>query len=242
MSQTSTSPGAASLSLGRLDPRVKIILFVTFSLVIAFTPVSRGQRFAAYFLFLMAIAALFRQSLARSIKQMALLWPFLLGLGLTIFLFGKEPPAQKLNLFVTLGIKTFLILAALQLLLLTTEFYRLLNAMVSLRVPSLAVAILSFAHRYLFLFREEVGRLLKAKESRTFGRKKLRREITIVSYLVPAIFTRSLQRSERIYAAMLSRGCDGRTIRTLDVLEFQKADIFVGCLAIFLLAVITIVF
>jgi cobalt/nickel transport system permease protein len=225
----------------KLDPRVKIFLFVAFSLAVAVTPVPRERRFAAYFLFLLAVAALSRQSLARSIKQIALLFPFLLGLGLTIFLFGRETPAQKINLFLALGTKTFLILLALQLFLLRTEFYRLLKALESLRVPSLAVAIVSFAHRYLLLFREEIGRLMKAKESRTFGRKKLHQEITIVSHLVPAITTRSLERSERIYAAMLSRGYDGKTIRTLDVLKLQKEDILVGCLAIFFLAVITIV-
>jgi cobalt/nickel transport system permease protein len=228
--------------LRKLDPRVKVFLFVAFSLVVVVTPVPGGRRFAAYFLFLLAIAALSRESLARSIKQTALLFPFLLGLGLTIFLFGRETPAQKINLFLTLGIKTFLILLALQLFLLRTEFYRLLKALESLRVPSLAVAIVSFAHRYLFLFREEVGRLMKAKESRTFGRKKLYREITIVSHLVPAIATRSLERSERIYAAMLSRGYDGKTIRTLGVLKLRKEDILVGCLAIFFLTVIMIVF
>jgi len=240
MSQT--HPHINTKFLRLLDPRVKVFLFVAFSLAVAVTPVSGGRRFAAYFLFLLAIAALSRQSLARSIKQTALLFPFLLGLGLTIFLFGRETPAQKINLFLTLGIKTFLILLALQLFLLRTEFYRLLKALESLRVPSLAVAIVSFAHRYLFLFREEVGRLMKAKESRTFGRKKLYREITIVSHLVPAIATRSLQRSERIYAAMLSRGYDGKTIRTLDVLKLRKEDILVCGVAVFLLVVITIVF
>jgi len=240
MSQT--HPYINTNFLRKLDPRVKIFLFVAFSLAVAVTPVPDERRFAAYFLFLLAIAALSRQSLTRSIKQTALLFPFLLGLGLTIFLFGRETPAQKLNLFLALGIKTFLILLALQLFLLTTEFYRLLKALESLRVPSLAVAIVSFAHRYVFLFREEVDRLMKAKKSRTFGRKKIRREITIASHLVPAIATRSLQRSERIYAAMLSRGYDGKTIRTLDVLKLRKEDILVGCLAIFLLAVIMIVF
>lgn len=239
MSQT--NPYLNKEFLFKLDPRVNIFLFAAFSLAVAVTPVSGERRFAAYFLFLMAIAALSRQSLAHSIKQTVLLFPFLLGLGLTIFLFGRETPAQKLNLFLTLGIKTFLILLALQLFLLTTEFYRLLKALESLRVPSLAVAILSFAHRYLFLFREEVGRLMKAKESRTFGRKKIRRKITIVSHLVPAIATRSLQRSEKIYAAMLSRGYDGKAIRTLDVLKLRKEDVIFSCLAIFFLAVITIV-
>jgi cobalt/nickel transport system permease protein len=240
MSQT--KPNLSTKFLRQLDPRVKIFLFAAFSLAVAVTPVSRERRFAAYFLFLMTIVALSRESLARSIKQTAFLFPFLLGLGLTIFVFGREIPAQKLKLFSTLGIKTFLILLALQLFLLTTEFYRLLKALESLRVPSLAVAIVSFAHRYLFLFREEVDRLMKAKESRTFGRKKLRREITIVSHLVPAIATRSLERSERIYAAMLSRGYDGKAIRTLDVLKLRKEDVIFGCLAIFFLAVITIVF
>jgi cobalt/nickel transport system permease protein len=239
MSQT--NPHINTKFLRELDPRVKIFLFAAFSLAVAVTLVPGGRRFAAYFLFLLAIAALSRESLARSIKQIALLFPFLLGLGLTIFLFGRETPAQKINLFLALGTKTFLILLALQLFLLRTEFYRLLKALESLRVPSLAVAIVSFAHRYLLLFREEIGRLMKAKESRTFGRKKLHQEITIVSHLVPAITTRSLERSERIYAAMLSRGYDGKTIRTLDVLKLQKEDILVGCLAIFFLAVITIV-
>jgi cobalt/nickel transport system permease protein len=239
MSQT--NPHINTKFLRELDPRVKIFLFAAFSLAVAVTPVPGGRRFAAYFLFLLTVAALSRQSLARSIKQIALLFPFLLGLGLTIFLFGRETPAQKINLFLALGIKTFLILLALQLFLLRTEFYRLLKALESLRVPSLAVAIVSFAHRYLLLFREEVGRLMKAKESRTFGRKKLHREITIVSHLVPAIATRSLERSERIYAAMLSRGYDGKTIRTLDVLKLRKEDILVCGVAFFFLAVITIV-
>ena len=84
------------------------------------------------------------------------------------------------------------------------------------------MAIFGLMWRYLFVFADEAMRLLRARAARSgsTGNPDLHTGGSIIwrakttGGLAGNLFIRSLERSERIYVAMLSRGYDGE-IRSL---------------------------
>ncbi|MCX5999217.1 MAG: energy-coupling factor transporter transmembrane component T, partial [Chloroflexi bacterium] len=98
------------------------------------------------------------------------------------------------------------------------------------------VMTLSFAYRYIFVLVDEAMRMWRARESRSLGRKRLW-QIRTLGSMIGILFIRSYERGERVYAAMVSRGYEGR-IRLLTPLSFSQRDVFfAGGTAAFLVGV-----
>ena len=97
----------------------------------------------------------------------------------------------------------------------TTTQPDLLRGLRALRVPKILVATVEFAYRYLFVVGDEASRMLQARASRSGaleGRRAgggLRWRARVAGHLVGTLFVRSLERSERVHAAMRARGYDG---------------------------------
>jgi len=115
------------------------------------------------------------------------------------------------RLYATLVGKAYLSLAFVTLLLATTPFGTLIKALAWFRVPAFFLALLSFTYRYIFVFVDECERLQRAWAARYFGRRRLAQFLTLAP-AVGALFVRSYERAERIWAAMLSRGYDASAI------------------------------
>lgn len=124
--------------------------------------------------------------------------------------------------FVSIVIKSWLSVQAAILLAATTSFPDLLAAMRAVHVPRLLVAVLAMMWRYLFVLSDEALRLMRAREARsasdglhgrTGGSLVWRGKVT--GGMVGSLFVRSLERGERIHAAMTARGYDGE-VRTLE--------------------------
>jgi cobalt/nickel transport system permease protein len=116
-----------------------------------------------------------------------------------------------LRLYATVILKSYLSLAYVVLLLATTPFQSLLKGLAWFRVPAFFLSLLSFAYRYIFVLVEEIERLQRAWASRYFGRRRLAQFRTL-GPAVAALFVRSYERAERVWAAMLSRGYDPNKI------------------------------
>jgi cobalt/nickel transport system permease protein len=77
------------------------------------------------------------------------------------------------------------------------------------------VAIIGFMYRYLGVISDEAARMNRARASRSAdpgdgrGGGSLRWRGAVTGHMVGSLFLRSYERSERIYAAMQSRGFDG---------------------------------
>lgn len=139
----------------------------------------------------------------------------LIGLQLTATAAGFEAFAAVLA-------RSWLSVQAALLLTATTQFTDILRALRALRMPSVLVAILSFAYRYLFVLVDEAQRMLRAREVRAAegaagkSGRSIAWRAAVTGQMVGTLFLRSYERSERIYVAMLSRGFDGelRALRT----------------------------
>jgi len=93
-----------------------------------------------------------------------------------------------------------------------TPWTDLLAAMRRLGMPAALASTLAFMYRYLFVLRDELGRMTTARRARTFGRGP---GFGSLASLIGALLGRALDREERVFAAMTARGWDG-TLRTLD--------------------------
>ena len=119
----------------------------------------------------------------------------------------------------------------------TTPQPELLRALRALRVPRLLVATVEFAYRYLFVVTDEASRMLQARASRSAaveGRRaggSVRWRARVAGNLVGTLFVRSLERSERVHAAMLARGYDGEP-RHLDAPALDRAAVVVAALMV----------
>lgn len=95
------------------------------------------------------------------------------------------------------------------LLAYTTSFNALLGILRRWQVPMLLVTTLMLMYRYMFVLIDEMQRMNRARQCRTFkqgwlGRWKI--GASVLSHLL----VRATERAERIYAAMCARGWNGQ--------------------------------
>jgi cobalt/nickel transport system permease protein len=129
------------------------------------------------------------------------------------------------------------------LLVATTQFPDLIHALEHLRFPRTLTTIIAFLFRYLFVLTNEVFRILRAREARSArlpdvkGGGNLGWRIKTTGSMAGQLFTRSYERSDRIYQAMASRGYTGH-IRTLNPHRVKGQDwTFLGLAAAVLILI-----
>lgn len=114
-----------------------------------------------------------------------------------------------LHRFGLLASRGALSLAALVWLTAVTPLPTLLSGLRRLGCPQTLTALMGLTYRYLFLLQEEAGRLMVARRARLVGSPGLLFQARTAGSMVGSLFVRSLDRSERLYAAMRSRGYQG---------------------------------
>lgn len=126
-----------------------------------------------------------------------------------------DPVAGAFGLTVTaeglayVGLFTLRVAAGVSLLstlVLTTPFASVVAAMRRLRVPVALVWVIAVTYRYLFLFFDELRRLILARNSRTTGGDGLRGEWRDARRLSGTFLLRALDRGERVGRGMRARG------------------------------------
>jgi cobalt/nickel transport system permease protein len=103
------------------------------------------------------------------------------------------------------------------LLAATTQMMDLLSAMRVYSVPRIIVMVFRLMWRYLSIMVNKAQRMMRARTARSViinGHRKLRMQqivwqAQVTGSMAGSLFVRSLEQSERVYQAMLSRGFDG---------------------------------
>jgi cobalt/nickel transport system permease protein len=98
---------------------------------------------------------------------------------------------------------------AIMTLILTTPFANLIHAMKHVKIPRIFLILFSLTYRYIFLFINELLRMLRAKESRSFRNLGFKMRFKILGQMFGTLLVRSIDKSERVYRAMLARGYTG---------------------------------
>lgn len=224
--------------IARLDPRTKLITTFVFILAVALTPPNSWLAYALYFALVVTLLTLSRLPAFHVFKRSLVIIPFVLLVAIFIPFFKEGEVVGSYNIWLwqvsvtrsglqvlwNIMAKAWLSILSLILLTSTTKFSHLLKGLEQLRLPKVMVMLLSFMYRYLFVLVDEVMRLKQARDSRNFGGKRLW-QIRTIGHMIGTLFIRSYERGERVYAAMVARGFDGRS-RTLERLRFRQADAY----------------
>ena len=244
----------------RLDPRLKLAATLAFVVVVALTPPRAWPAFALLAGLAVGTILASQVPLAEALKHSTIALPFAVMVAISVpftragnVLWAWHPfdPAgqgwgltvtdEGLFLFAAVVVKAWLSVLVSGLLVATTTFPNLLAAMRSLRVPTILTTIISFMYRYLFVLVDEAMRLMTARQARSVGAgRSVAWRARVLGGMVGSLFIRSYERSERIYAAMLSRGFAGE-IHTFTPLTWQLRDTWAALVWLLVLAGLLVV-
>ena len=200
----------------RAPAHLKLVMLVTFMLVVVATPRQWYAAFVVYAVLLAGVIALSRVPPLYLAKRMLIETPFVLFALLVPFVaegpqtevLGVTVSEPGLHAAVALLVKgSFGVLAALTLAA-TTVPQDVLAGLRRLRMPDLIVQIMGFMLRYLDVVTAELGRMTTAMRSRGYDPRSPR-HWPVLARSLGALFIRSYERGERVHLAMLARGYDG---------------------------------
>lgn len=203
--------------IGRLDPRVKIVVVFLFSVTVAVS-----NRFVVLMLALglgLCIVLAARLPIKQLVRRLVpvnmfiiLLWFFLpfTFKGEPLFSVGPLVGTHEGVLYAArISIKSNAIMVMLIALVASTSILTLGHAMHELRVPKKIVHLFFFTYRYIHVIHREYLRLVSAMKVRGFRPGTNVHTYKTFAYLVGMLLVRSSDRAERVHNAMLCRGFSG---------------------------------
>jgi cobalt/nickel transport system permease protein len=249
---------ARSSPVHQLDPRVKLVLALAFILTSALTPPGAWPVYVLLLAMVMSVEVLSELGIPYVQKRSLLALPFILAAFPVIFTVSGEPLASfsigawtltitqpGLERFISIALKSWISVQAAIVLAASTPFPDLLAAMRAIYIPRLLVAIFGLMWRYLFVLADEALRLMRARAARsgqaaTPGAKSggsLAWRARVTGGMAGNLFLRALERSDRIYMAMVSRGYDGE-VRTIPLPGLNNKQIAILLAGLFVLVVL----
>jgi cobalt/nickel transport system permease protein len=225
------NPLAGHGPLLRLDPRLRLLTAAAFAVIVVAGRTPSMLITALALAVLLAAAARLpwgptrRRLLAMDgfIIAMLILLPFTQP-GEPVWQWGSLTASREgLQQAVTIALKANAVVLMLLTLVGTLPVTTLGHALHHLRVPAKLVHLLLFTVRYLEVLRQEYRRLRQAMRARAFVPRSDRHTWRSFGYLFGMLLVRSLERSERILAAMKCRGFQGHYY-LLDHFALTAAD------------------
>ena len=227
----------------RLDPRAKVLTTACFIVAVVSFDKYAVAAMTPFFLYPAVLMAAGRVPAGFVLTRLLLVSPFAVLIGVFNPWLDREVLAQVGPVALTGGWLSFasillrfvLTLSAALLLVATTGFNQVCQALERFRVPTVFVVQLLLLYRYLFVLAREAWRMLRAFRLRALRDRAV--PLRVYGSLVGLLLLRTLDRAQRVYTAMRCRGFDG-TMRLGEASRFRAADaVFVaGWCAFFVLA------
>ena len=223
----------------RMDARIKLVMALGFIFATTSIPPGKWTGFAAMLILVWFAAGVSRVGLPRVFLRSLVAIPFILIALPTVFtkpgaplfeldlaLFALTGTQEGLDFFFSVLLKSWASVTAAVVLTATTPPLRLLEALRALRIPAVLVAIVMLMYRYLFVLVEEAQSMMRARAARSaaIGPKSggsIVWRAKSAGGMAGSLFIRTLDRSERIYMAMVARGYDG-TLRQADAIPLRR--------------------
>lgn len=213
----------------RLDPRVKLLSTLVFIVTVVSFPKYELARLLPFFFFPVLLFALSDIPVKLIIKKVLFMSPFAFFIGIfnpvidrqAVYTFFDMPVSGGWISFFSIIVKFSLTITSVLLLVATTSFPGICHALQRLGMPELFISQLLFLYRYLFVLMEEAMRIMRARDMRSFGNKGKGMKSYI--NLIGTLFLRTVEKAERIYQAMLSRGFTG-SLHSMKHYRLSAAD------------------
>ena len=199
-----------------IDARAKVL--VTFVFIVAVVSHNRYElaRLLPFFIFPATMIAFAGLPMLYLFKKIAFISLFVLMVGIfnpvfdrtILYQVGQWGISGGWISLLSLIVRSILTVGAAFILVGTTGFTAVCQALERLGIPQLFAIQLLFLHRYIFVLADETSRSSRARELRSCGKKGL--GVTSFGSLVGHLLLRTWQRAERIHVAMLSRGFVGQ--------------------------------
>jgi cobalt/nickel transport system permease protein len=221
----------------RINPGIKLVVTLVFILIVVSFSKYEIQRLIPYFAFPVFLMSAGEIPAGVILKKIFVVSPFVLFAGMfnpildtaVVYTIWGIPVSGGWISYASIIIKFIITISSALLLIATTSFPGICYALDRLRVPKVFVMQLLFIYRYLFVLAEEAMRIVRARNMRAFG--KHGRDIRTFINIIGTFLIRSIERSERIYHAICSRGFDGR-INLLRDVRLKSTDIIFALTAV----------
>jgi cobalt/nickel transport system permease protein len=246
---TSESYSRRTGLLQSLDPRAKLVSIL--ALIVATTTVKDLYLLLVVYGLILAFALLSKINLLFFIERVWLFIPIFTGVIILPMIFNVVMPGDRLvdivsfgagahvgplslpeSVYITkqglLSALTFTIrvatcVSAIVLLFLTTPQERLFKSFRSLGVPRVYVLTLDMCYRYIFLFIDVIRGMFIAKKSRTIRYSGTLAEQRWVAGRIGYTMIKTLDLSDKVHKAMISRGFTG-DVKIMEDFRFRARD------------------
>jgi cobalt/nickel transport system permease protein len=233
------------------EARVKIFFTLVFLVCVNLTPPGAWSAYIQYFTVLIVELLLSHLSIKKVLMRSLISFPFILAVFPIIFT-GADPHIPLVSIvgfqvmisqpgvirFISIAIQSWLSVLVAILLTCTTSFKELMRAFYQLGIPKILVTIFSLMWRYLSLMIDESINLMRARNSRSGlldGKHKSGGSVwwraQVTGKMAGNLLLRSLERSERVYAAMSARGYNGEVLQTKDR-PITRKELFLAIISV----------
>lgn len=216
-------------AIHRLDPRAKVLTTLIFIVMVVSFGKYAMVPMLPFLLFPIVLASEGRVPYPWLGSRLLAAAPFALVVGMFNPLLDRSVIASLGALPITGGwvsyasiiLRFLLTTAAALVLVATTSFSGVANALERLGVPDVFATQLLFLYRYIFVLAEEALTMSRARDLRSFGKRGT--GIRVFGKMMGSLLLRTYARAQRVYSAMLLRGFDGR-VRTRRQLKWRASD------------------
>lgn len=225
--------------LRRIDPRMRVVVAAAFA--VATVSLTGFGALGAALAAALALAVWARLPLRETARRVLavdgfiiltlIMLPFTTPGEPLLTVWGLDASREGLAHAMVIALKANAVILALLALVGTLDEARLGHALGRLGVPSRLVQLFLMTVRYIEVLHQEYQRLRLAMRARGFRPRTDRHTLRSLGYLVGMLLVRSLERSERVLAAMKCRGFTGR-FPLLDDLRTRPADWVFAVLAL----------
>lgn len=199
----------------QVDPRASVIVTLIFLGVMLSVPVTHIDMLLWFTLYPIIAAPLYGKTYTSVFLQSLIVLPIVVLIGIFNPLLDKTEVVIAWGVRITNGwlmfigivLRGLLSMQALLILIRSMGYIGLVRSLGRLGVPRFLTTQLLMVFRYIRVVIEEGLSMKAARDSRSFGRKRL--SIRLWGVLIGQLFLRSVDRAERVHRAMLARGFSG---------------------------------
>lgn len=199
----------------RLDPRAKLLTTLCFIVCVVSFDKYEISAMLPFLIYPAVLISAGHLPLSYILRKVLFVIPFALLIGLFNPIFDRQVVMQVGNLDIWGGwlscgsivMRAVLTVTAAIILVATTGFQALCEALEKFKLPTIFILQLLFLYRYIFVLADEGVRIARARQLRACGQRNL--GMRHFGSLAGQLLLRTWERAERIHMAMLARGFSG---------------------------------